>query len=101
RARFRDEPGLYSDLGFAGADTVLDAFGEAHGDPDRFVVLARAVDVPDGGTIMGYGTRFGSGGENERAMPLVMRHGEGGALPVVFPARLATVPLRWDRSAEP
>lgn len=92
RASYRDRFGaaasVYSDLAFSGAELALGAFFAAGGDPDAFMRVARAIDVPDGGTILGYGARFDASGENERAAPMVMRHRAGG-LPVVHPARFA------------
>jgi branched-chain amino acid transport system substrate-binding protein len=88
-ARRAGVPSVYSDLGFAGADLLLGAFRAARGVPDEFARLARPIDVPEGGTLLGYGASFDATGENVRASPVVMQH-QGGSLPVVLPASLAT-----------
>lgn len=45
---------------------------------------ARAIDVPDGQTVVGFGLRFGPTGQNERGRPAVMRR-IGGVMRALFP----------------
>jgi branched-chain amino acid transport system substrate-binding protein len=62
--------------------------------PDALARAARETDIPDGGTMMGYGVKFyGEGhpmrGQNERAFPAVFQIVEG-KFEVVYPAAVAT-----------
>jgi branched-chain amino acid transport system substrate-binding protein len=62
--------------------------------PDALARAARETDIPEGGTMMGYGVKFlGEGnpmrGQNERAFPVVFQIHEG-RFEVVFPKAIAT-----------
>src|SRR5215813_10614680 len=62
--------------------------------PDALAKAARETDIPDGGTMMGYGVKFlGEGnpmrGQNERAFPVVFQVHEG-KFEVVFPKGVST-----------
>src|SRR5262245_56127144 len=62
--------------------------------PDALAKAARETDIPDGGTMMGYGVKFlGEGnpmrGQNERAFPVVFQIHEG-KFEVVFPKAVST-----------
>ncbi len=62
--------------------------------PDALARAARETDIPDGGTMMGYGVKFlGEGnpmrGQNERAFPVVFQIHEG-RFEVVFPKAVST-----------
>ena len=62
--------------------------------PDALARAARETDIPDGGTMMGYGVKFlGEGnpmrGQNERAFPVVFQIHEG-RFEVVFPKVVST-----------
>ena len=62
--------------------------------PDALARAARETDIPEGGTMMGYGVKFlGEGnpmrGQNERAFPVVFQVHEG-KFEVVFPKSVST-----------
>jgi branched-chain amino acid transport system substrate-binding protein len=64
--------------------------------PDALARAARETDIPEGGTMMGYGVKFyGEGhpmrGQNERAFPVVFQV-VGGKFEVVYPKSVATAP---------
>ncbi len=73
-------------------------------DPEALRKAALATDIPEGGTIQGYGVKFyppGSemSGQNERSSPVVMQY-IGGKTEIVWPARLRTAEpvLPWPKS---
>jgi len=73
-------------------------------DPEALRKAALATDIPEGGTIQGYGVKFyppGSemAGQNERSSPVVMQY-IGGKTEIVWPARLRTAEpvLPWPKS---
>lgn len=75
---------------------VLPRAIQKHGgfSPDAIARAAREADIPDGGTMMGYGVKFyPSGhrfaGQNERAFPVVFQVIEG-KLELVYPKNVAT-----------
>jgi len=62
--------------------------------PDALARAARETDIPEGGTMMGYGVKFlGEGqamrGQNERAFPAVFQIHEG-KFEVVYPKTVST-----------
>lgn len=62
--------------------------------PDALRQAALATDIPDGGTIQGYGVRFfpaghAMAGQNERSSPVVMQYVDG-ATKIVWPAAIKT-----------
>lgn len=64
-------------------------------EPEALRKAALDVDIPDGGTIQGYGVKFhppghAMAGQNERSYPVITQF-MGGQARVVFPARLRTV----------
>ena len=72
--------------------------------PEALRRAALDTDIPDGGTIQGYGVKFfppGSEmpGQNERSSPVVMQY-IGGKTEVVWPSRLLTAEpvLPWPKS---
>ena len=73
-------------------------------DPEALRKAALDTDIPDGGTIQGYGVKFfppgtEMSGQNERSSPVVMQY-IGGKTEVVWPARLRTAEpvLPWPKS---
>jgi branched-chain amino acid transport system substrate-binding protein len=73
-------------------------------DPEALRKAALATDIPDGGTIQGYGVKFyppGSemSGQNERSQPVVMQY-INGKTQIVWPARLRTADpvMPWPKS---
>jgi branched-chain amino acid transport system substrate-binding protein len=73
-------------------------------DPEALRKAALATDIPEGGTIQGYGVKFfppGSemSGQNERSTPVVMQYINGKS-EIVWPARLRTAEpvLPWPKS---
>jgi branched-chain amino acid transport system substrate-binding protein len=70
-------------------------------DPEALRKAALDTDIPDGGTIQGYGVKFGTemAGQNERSSPVVMQY-IGDKTEVVWPARLRTADpvLPWPKS---
>jgi branched-chain amino acid transport system substrate-binding protein len=73
-------------------------------DPESLRKAALDTDIPDGGTIQGYGVKFHPpghemSGQNERSSPAVMQY-IGGKTEVVWPARLRTADpvLPWPKT---
>ena len=73
-------------------------------DPEALRKAALDTDIPDGGTIQGYGVKFHPpghemSGQNERSSPAVMQY-IGGKTEVVWPARLRTADpvLPWPKA---
>ncbi len=73
-------------------------------DPEALRKAALATDIPDGGTIQGYGVKFfppgtEMSGQNERSLPIVMQY-INGKPEVVWPARLRTAEpvLPWPKT---
>jgi branched-chain amino acid transport system substrate-binding protein len=63
-------------------------------DPESLRKAALETDIPDGGTIQGYGVKFyppghEMSGQNERCSPVVLQY-IGAKTQVVWPARLHT-----------
>jgi branched-chain amino acid transport system substrate-binding protein len=73
-------------------------------DPEALRKAALATDIPDGGTIQGYGVKFfppgtEMSGQNERSLPIVMQY-INSKPEVVWPARLRTAEsvLPWPKT---
>jgi len=73
-------------------------------DPEALRKAALDTDIPEGGTIQGYGVKFHPpghemSGQNERSSPAVMQY-IGGKTEVVWPARLRTADpvLPWPKT---
>jgi branched-chain amino acid transport system substrate-binding protein len=73
-------------------------------DPEALRKAALATDIPEGGTIQGYGVKFyppGSemSGQNERSQPVVMQY-INGKTQIVWPPRLRTADpvMPWPKS---
>jgi branched-chain amino acid transport system substrate-binding protein len=73
-------------------------------DPEALRKAALATDIPEGGTIQGYGVKFfppgtEMAGQNERSQPAVIQY-INGKTEVVWPARLRTHEpvLPWPKS---
>jgi len=73
-------------------------------DPEALRKAALATDIPEGGTIQGYGVKFyppghEMAGQNERSSPVVMQYIDG-KTEIVWPARLRTHEpvLPWPKS---
>jgi len=73
-------------------------------DPEALRKAALDTDIPEGGTIQGYGVKFHPpghemSGQNERSSPAVMQY-IGGKTEVVWPARLRTAEpvLPWPKT---
>ncbi len=72
-------------------------------DPEALRKAALDTDIPEGGTIQGYGVKFfppghAMSGQNERSSPVVMQY-IGGETKIVWPAKLRTVDpvLPWPK----
>jgi branched-chain amino acid transport system substrate-binding protein len=75
---------------------VLPRAIRTHGgwDPEALARAARETDIPDGGTLQGYGVKFHPpghpmAGQNLRAFPVVYQ-AQGGKFEIVFPQRVQT-----------
>jgi branched-chain amino acid transport system substrate-binding protein len=73
-------------------------------DPEALRKAALDTDIPDGGTIQGYGVKFHPpghemSGQNERSSPVVIQY-VGGDSKIVWPARLRTAEpvLPWPKT---
>ncbi|MHC2279941.1 branched-chain amino acid transport system substrate-binding protein [Bradyrhizobium diazoefficiens] len=102
-------PSYVGTQGFVGTYILLDKVLRAAGspDPEKLKAAALALDIPAGGTSLGWGVRFaGPGsemqGQNERSFP-VAQQWQNGKLVVVAPENVKTaepvlVPLpTWDK----
>jgi branched-chain amino acid transport system substrate-binding protein len=112
KARFQKETGkpasYVATQGFVGTYLLLDKVLRAADstDPDKLRAAALALDIPMGGTALGWGVKFaGEGdpmrGQNRRAFP-VAQQWQDGKLVVIAPGNLKTadpilIPLpKWD-----
>jgi branched-chain amino acid transport system substrate-binding protein len=73
-------------------------------DPESLRKAALDTDIPDGGTIQGYGVKFHPpghelAGQNERSSPVVMQYVNGNT-EIAWPTRLRTIDpvLPWPKS---
>jgi branched-chain amino acid transport system substrate-binding protein len=73
-------------------------------DPEALRKAALDADIPDGGTIQGYGVKFyppghEMAGQNERSSPVVMQYVNGNT-EIAWPTRLRTIDpvLPWPKS---
>ncbi len=73
--------------------------------PEALRKAALEVDIPEGGTLQGYGVKFypqaaQMGGQNERAYPVVMQFIGGKSL-IVYPKAIKTADLQmpWPKSS--
>jgi branched-chain amino acid transport system substrate-binding protein len=73
-------------------------------DPEALRKAALDTDIPDGGTIQGYGVKFHPpghemAGQNERSSPVVMQYVKGNS-EIAWPSRLRTIDpvLPWPKS---
>lgn len=102
-------PSYVGTQGFVGTYLLLDNVLRKAGalDPDKVRAAAVAVDVPNGGTALGWGVKFAGEsdpmrGQNVRSFP-VAQQWQGGKLVVVSPDNVKTkdailVPLpAWDK----
>ncbi len=102
-------PSYVGTQGFVGTHLLLDNVLRKAGslDPEKVRVAAMAVDVPNGGTALGWGVKFAGEadpmrGQNVRAFP-VAQQWQNGKLVVVAPNTVSTadamlVPLPgWDK----
>ena len=86
----------FNNLGVLLTDVLPRAIQKYGGwSPDAIARAARETDIPDGGTIMGYGVKFYPpghrfAGQNERAFPVVDQV-IGGRFQIVYPTSLAQV----------
>lgn len=80
------------DLAFMAVTTLIEEVFPRADDlsPAALRAASLAIDVPTGGTILGYGTKFAGNGDNERSFRTVVQWQEGGALHTVYPDFLAT-----------
>jgi len=86
-------------------DVLPRAIKKYHGiDPEALRKAALDTDIPDGGTIQGYGVKFfppgtEMSGQNERSSPVVMQY-INGKTEIVWPARLRTAEpvLPWPKT---
>jgi branched-chain amino acid transport system substrate-binding protein len=72
-------------------------------DPEALRKAALDTDIPDGGTIQGYGVKFyppghEMAGQNERSSPVIMQYVKGNS-EIVWPTRLRTIDpmLPWPK----
>jgi branched-chain amino acid transport system substrate-binding protein len=103
REEFGADAGPSGQQAFVGMYLLLtEVLPQAGGmDPDEIMTAAKALDVPEGQLINGWGARFGEDGQNERAFPSVMQW-QGGRLYTVSPedisgSELENIPLQqWE-----
>ncbi|MDP9901917.1 ABC transporter substrate-binding protein [Variovorax ginsengisoli] len=109
QAMYGKPPSYVGTQGFVGTFVLLDNVLRKAGslDPEKVRAAAAAVDIPDGGTALGWGVKFAgesdpARGQNLRAFP-VAQQWQGGKLVVVSPDTVKThaailVPLpAWDK----
>jgi branched-chain amino acid transport system substrate-binding protein len=109
QAAYGQAPSYVGTQGFVGTYLLLDNVLRKAGalDPDKVRAAAVAVDVPNGGTGLGWGVKFAGEsdpmrGQNVRAFP-VAQQWQGGKLVVVAPENVKTkdailIPLpAWDK----
>lgn len=88
---FDHAPRTHATLGFQGAmvlfQHVLPRLKNL-GDVNEFDRVARQVDIPDGGTVAGFGVKFDKNGQNERGGWYAMQY-QNGKLGTVYPTQFA------------
>jgi branched-chain amino acid transport system substrate-binding protein len=100
RKEFHEDPPMHVSIGFNNMwillnDVVPRAMARHGGfSPDALAAAARETDIPDGGTMQGYGVKFAPAsdamaGQNERAFPGVYQVIDG-KFAVVFPKSFAS-----------
>ncbi|WP_164737289.1 ABC transporter substrate-binding protein [Georgenia sp. SYP-B2076] len=84
------DPLVHATIGFQGAMVLFQEVlpNADPADPDSILDAARAVDVPAGGSVAYYGTKFDETGQNERAGFFVMQYTDG-KLTTVYPDETA------------
>ncbi|WP_026869566.1 ABC transporter substrate-binding protein [Inquilinus limosus] len=82
---------------YAGAKVILEALNKAEGfEPEAILDAAKAIDVPEGATAVGYGVKFGRNNQNERARMIGMQW-QDGKLVTVYPDAAAVSQIRLDQ----
>ncbi|MGK9168987.1 ABC transporter substrate-binding protein [Inquilinus limosus] len=82
---------------YAGAKVILEALNKAEGfEPEVILDAAKAIDVPEGATAVGYGVKFGQNNQNERARMMGMQW-QDGKLVTVYPDAAAVSQIRLDQ----
>ncbi|MGK9232280.1 ABC transporter substrate-binding protein [Inquilinus limosus] len=82
---------------YAGAKVILEALNKAEGfEPEAILDSAKAIDVPEGATAVGYGVKFGQNNQNERARMMGMQW-QDGKLVTVYPDAAAVSQIRLDQ----
>lgn len=77
---------------YVGALAILEAIKKGGGTgPDQIVSEVKAIDIPDGTTAAGYGVKFDSSNQNERASMMGMQW-QNGKLITVYPTAAAVAP---------
>lgn len=109
QAAYGKPPSYVGTQGFVGTHLLMDKVLSAAGstDPAKVREAALALDIPEGGTALGWGVKFSGPGEetqgqNTRSFPVAQQWQEG-KLVVVYPDKVRTqeatlVPLpTWDK----
>lgn len=82
---------------YAGAKVILEALNKTEGfEPEAILDAAKAIDVPEGATAVGYGVKFGRNNQNERARMMGMQW-QDGKLVTVYPDAAAVSQIRLDQ----
>jgi len=108
--KFGHYPATHATAGFVGAKVLFDAIGKAGSDdPEAVRKAALSIDIPEGGTIFGFGVKFAppehpAAGQNLRAHPVLMQWQDQKPI-VVYPKAFALaeplVPLpTWEQRAK-
>jgi len=108
--KFGHYPAVHATAGFVGAQVLLETIGKAGSDdPEAIRKAALTIDIPEGGTIFGFGVKFAppdhpAAGQNLRAHPVLMQWLDQ-KLSVVYPKAFAVaeplMPLpTWEQRAK-
>jgi len=89
--KFGHEPLTHATLGFAGAMVLFEeVLSKAKSiDTEGINAAAKAVNLPDGGTVAGFGVKFDKTGQNERAGWYFMQY-QGGKLVTIYPEKFSS-----------
>ena len=108
--KFGHYPAVHATAGFVSASVLFEVLAKAGSDdPEAVRKAALAVDIPEGGTVFGYGVKFAppdnpAAGQDLRAHPVVMQW-QDQKLVVVYPGGFSVgqplMPLpTWEQRAK-
>jgi len=89
------KPLTHATLGFVGATLLFNEVlaKSTPGNLDSMVTAIKAIDIPDGGTVAGWGVKYDETGQNTRAGWYIMQY-QNGRMICIFPNTYSTGSIR-------